>query len=375
MNFREIIGQKEIKDFLTKIHQSDRIPHALFFVGPEGCGNLPMALAYAKQILCNKGDTACLIKADRLQHPDLHFVFPVATTDKVKSNPTSRSFLPEWREFLQKKPYGSLFDWLNHIKMENKQGQIGVDEVQEIIKTLHLKSYEGGRKVIIFWMPERLNLSASNKLLKILEEPPQKTVFLFVGENEGELLPTVRSRMQTLRFKRINSKTIQKALQEHCKINADYAEKIAYQAEGNWNKALEITQETQEEEFEKYFIIWTRNAFMAKKHPQALKDLVQWSETIHTWGRERQKRFLTYCLQIFRQALLKHYQVEGLYFPPMISKEFQWENFTRFIHGKNIEDIAKAIDTAIYHIERNAGSKMVLLDLSIQITRYLHRTP
>ncbi|XOD66875.1 MAG: ATP-binding protein [Flavobacteriales bacterium Tduv] len=375
MNFGEIIGQKEIKDLLTKIHKSDRVPHALFFLGPEGCGNLPMALAYANQLLCNEDDTVCLMKVDRLQHPDLHFIFPVATTDKIKCHPTGAPFLLEWREFLQKKPYGSLFDWLNYIGVENKQGKIGVDEVKEKVNTLHLKSYEGGRKVMILWMPERLNISASNKLLKTLEEPPQKTVFLFVGENEGGILPTVRSRMQTVRFKKISSKTIQESLQKRFKINENHAEKITFQAQGNWNKALEIIQEKQEEEFEKYFITWMRNAFIAKKHPQALKDLVQWSEVLHTWGRERQKRFLTYCLEIFRQALLRHYQVEGLYFIPITSKEFQWEHFTGFIHRKNIEDIAKSLDTAIYHIERNIRAKMVLLDLSIQITRYLHRTP
>ncbi|XCI75011.1 MAG: DNA polymerase III subunit delta' [Flavobacteriales bacterium] len=375
MNFDNIIGQEGVKDFLTKIHQKGKVPHALFFVGPEGCGHLPMALAYAKQLLCDEHDIACCLKADHLQHPDLNFVFPIATTDTVKSHPVSALFLSEWRIFLQKKPYGSLFDWLSHIGVENKQGQIGVEDTQEINKAVHMKSYEGGNKVIVLWIPERLHPSAANKLLKILEEPPLKTIFLFVGENESGVLPTIRSRMQTVRFKRLSSQEIQIALQEQFQIEIGRAEKIAHQAEGDWNKALELVQMLQENNFEKYFITWIRNAFLAKKHPQVLKELVQWSETLHAWGRERQKQFLIYCLQMFRQALLHHYQIEGLHFVPLVSKDFQWENFVSFIHGKNIEDIIDSLNTAIYHIERNASAKMVLLDLSIQITRYLHRIP
>ncbi|XOD68388.1 MAG: ATP-binding protein [Flavobacteriales bacterium AspAUS03] len=375
MNFENIIGQERVKDFLIKIHQRGRVPHALFFVGPEGCGHLPMALCYAKQLLCDGQDTTCRLKVDHLQHPDLHFIFPIATTDTVKSHPVSVFFLSEWRIFLQKNPYGSLFDWLIHIGVENKQGQIGVEETQEINKIVHLKSYEGGNKVIILWIPERLHPSAANKLLKILEEPPLKTIFLFVGENEGGVLPTIRSRMQTMRFKRLSSREIQIALQERLQVEVGRAEKIAHQADGDWNKALELVQMPQENDFEKYFITWIRNAFLAKKHPQVLKELVQWSETLHAWGRERQKRFLIYCLQMFRQALLHHYQVDRFRFIPLFSRDFQWKNFVNFIHGKNIEDITETLNTAIYHIERNASAKMVLFDLSIQITRYLHRIP
>ena len=207
MLFSEILGQTHIKSHLTKSADSGRIPHAQLFVGPEGSGTLAMAISYAQYILCSNangentsGNEACNLKFEHFSHPDLHFVFPVSTNDEVKSHPVSANFLKYWRTFITETPYGSLFDWYKTIGIQNKQGQIGVDEAQEIVKSLSLKAYEGGYKVMIIWMADKMNIATSNKLLKLLEEPPQKTVFLLITENENDILQTILSRCQVLHF-------------------------------------------------------------------------------------------------------------------------------------------------------------------------------
>ena len=207
MLFSEILGQDFIKSHLTKSATSGRIPHAQLFVGPEGSGTLAMAIAYSQFILCNNlnaenegGNESCNLKFQSISHPDLHFVFPVATTDSVKSHAVSDNFMVEWRQFLTESPYGSLFDWLKNLGIQNKQGLIGVDEATEINKKLSLKAYEGGYKVMIIWMADKMNGSSANKLLKLLEEPPAKTVFILITENTSDMLQTILSRCQVIDF-------------------------------------------------------------------------------------------------------------------------------------------------------------------------------
>ena len=202
MLFENIIGQLHLKNHLKTSAENGRIPHAQLFVGKEGSGTLPTALAYAQTLLCldNPAPDACALKCENLAHPDLHFAFPVAANDRVKKHPISNLFLDDWRSFVKEQPYGNLFNWFQHIGVENKQGQIGVDEAEQIVKSLKLKSYEGGYKVMLIWMAEKLNTSAANKLLKLLEEPPEKTVFLLVTEDEEQLINTIVSRCQILHF-------------------------------------------------------------------------------------------------------------------------------------------------------------------------------
>ena len=189
MLFSEVLGQNHIKSHLTKSADAGRIPHAQLFVGPEGSGTLPMAIAYAQYILCgnknsenSEGNPSCNLKFNNLSHPDLHFAFPVTTNDKVKRHPVSSHFLEEWRQLIDQQPYGNLFDWYKMLGVDNKQGQIGVDEALDIVKSLSLKSYEGGYKIMLIWMSEKMNTSCANKLLKLIEEPPEKTVFILVAE-------------------------------------------------------------------------------------------------------------------------------------------------------------------------------------------------
>lgn len=375
MNFSDILGQEHLKNHLIKSTDNGRISHAQLFVGDEGSGVLPMAIAYAQYILASTSNDkeASNLKCSKLMHPDLHFAFPVATNDSVKSKPVSNNFLEDWRNFIAKSPYGNLFEWLQSIGIENKQGQIGVDEAEEIVKSLKLKSYEGGYKIMIIWMAEKMHISAANKLLKLLEEPPEKTVFLLVAENEENIITTIKSRCQILQFPILSVADIAKGLIEKEGTDPPIAEQISNQADGNFNKALHLLHnDNSDEQFEKWFIVWVRAAFKAKGNAVVIQELIKWSETIAKSGRETQKRFLNYCLQFFRQAMLLNYSADELVFLEPKSPGFNIEKFAPFIHSGNILDINNELNDAIYHIERNGNPKIILLDLSIKLTRLLH---
>lgn len=380
MLFSELLGQEHIKNHLTKSADFGRVPHAQLFVGPEGSGTLPMAIAYAQYLLCKnqhaeniEGNEACNLKFKNLSHPDLHFAFPVATNDKIKSHPVSNHFLEEWRQLIEKQPYGNLFDWYRILGIDNKQGQIGVDEAQDIVKALSLKSYEGGYKVMLIWMAEKMNTSAANKLLKLIEEPPNQTVFILIAEDEEQIINTIKSRCQVLHFPPLAEETIKDALIKNYQIPIADAVKIAHQANGNYNKACDLVySDSEDTQFEEWFVFWIRSAFKAKGNKSAIHDLISWSETIAKTGRETQKQFLNFCLDFFRQALLMNYNAEELVF--MEPKTgFKLEKFAPFVHGNNILDISNELQDAIYHIERNGNSKIILTDLSIKLTRLLHK--
>ena len=381
MLFSEILGQHHIKNHLTKSVENGRIPHAQLFVGPEGCGTLPMAIAYAQYVLCgnvngeNTGENeACNLKFNNFSHPDLHFAFPVTTNDKVKKHPVSNYFLEEWRELLTKQPYGNLFDWYKLLGVDNKQGQIGVDEAHDIVKSLTLKAYEGGFKVMLIWMAEKMNTQAANKLLKLIEEPPNKTVFILIAEDEESIINTIRSRCQILHFPPLAEQDIKTALVKNYGITDAAATKLAHQANGNYNKACDLMyQDSEDIQFETWFIYWIRAAFKAKGNKAAIHDLIKWSEDIAKTGRETQKQFLNFCIDFFRQALLLNYNVEPLVYMEIKSEKFKLENFAPFVHNNNILDISNELQDAIYHIERNGNSKIILTDLSIKLTRLLHK--
>lgn len=380
MQFSEILGQEHIKNHLTRSASLGRIPHAQLFVGPEGSGTLPMAIAYAQYILCNNQDgenngsnESCNLKFQKISHPDLHFAYPTVTTDSVKKSPKSIDFITDWREFILKTPYGGLFDWYSVLGVQNKQGEIRVDDAQEILKSLSLKSYEGGYKIMIVWMADKLNIAASNKLLKLLEEPPEKTIFILISENEEDIIQTIRSRCQVLHFNGLNEAIISEALISREQADPSLASKIAHQAQGNYNIALHLLHDDNEEyPFEEWFITWVRAAFRAKKDASAIQDLILWSEKIATLGREGQKKFLEYCIEMFRQALLLNYETpELVYFESKIG--FKFASFAAFITGNNIHEIYAEISDAIYHIERNGNAKIILTDLSIKLTRLIHK--
>lgn len=381
MQFSEILGHEYNKNHLLKSATQGRIPHAQLFIGPEGCGTLPMAIAYSQYILCQNsgeensgGNDACNLKFDHFSHPDLHFIYPTVTTDDVKSKPKSIDFINDFRQFLKENPYGSLFDWYQLLGVKNKQGEIRVDDAQEILKSLALKSYEGGYKVIIIWMADKMNIAASNKLLKLLEEPTDKTVFILISENEEDIIQTIRSRCQVVHFNALPEKVIEEGLILKHNIDPKMAVKVAHQAQGNFNKALQLLSDDSEDSyFEKWFVDWVRAAFRAKGNAAAIQDLINWSEQIAALGRETQKKFLEFCINMFRQALLLNYETSKLvYLEPKVDK-FKLENFAPFVNGNNIQDIFKELSDATYHIERNGNAKIILTDLSIKLTRLIHK--
>ncbi|EPR74647.1 DNA polymerase III delta prime subunit [Winogradskyella psychrotolerans RS-3] len=381
MQFSKVLGQKHIKNHLTTSVDAGRIAHAQLFVGPEGSGTLPMALAYAQYILCSNingensgGKDSCNIKFKNFSHPDLHFAFPVTTSDKVKSKPVSKYYLEEWRQLIDQQPYGNLFDWYKLLGVDNKQGQIGVDEALEIVKALTLKSYEGGHKVMLIWMAEKMNTASANKLLKLIEEPPKDTIFILIAEDEEQIISTIRSRCQILHFPPLAEEAISEALVRNYHIEQSAAIKIAHQSNGNYNKACDLIYHDSEDiQFEKWFVFWIRSAFKARGNKAAIHDLISWSEEIAKTGRETQKKFLNFCLNYFRQALLLNYKADELVYLEPKSDDFKLANFAPFVHDSNILEISDELQDAIYHIERNGNSKIVLTDLSIKLTRLLHK--
>jgi DNA polymerase-3 subunit delta' len=380
MLFSSLLGHDHLISHLTKTADAGRIPHAQLFVAPEGCGALALAIAYAQYILCqnqgsenNTGNAACNLKFETISHPDLHFIFPTVTTEEVKSKPKSSDFSAEWRQFVNQNPYGSLFDWYQVLGVQNKQGEIRVTDAQEIVKSLSLKAYEGGYKITIIWMADKMNIEASNKLLKLLEEPSDKTLFILISDNEEAIIQTIRSRCQVLNFNALPEKIIEDALVSRENIEPRSAKKLAHQAQGDYNKALKLLQENNEEDlFEKWFVDWVRAAFRAKGNAAAIQDLLSWSEQIAGLGREAQKKYLNYCIELFRQALLLNYQTTSLVYVEPKIENFKLENFAPFVNHSNIEAIFTALSEASYHIERNGNAKLILTDLSIKLTRLIH---
>ena len=380
MDFSEIIGQKHIKSHLKKTANSGRISHAQLFVGQTGSGILPMAIAYANEILSLSYEPGssqaqrCKERVQQLAHPDLHFIFPVNTNDTVKKHPVSSLFMDDWRTFVKEQPYGSLFAWLQQLGIENKQGNINVDEAADLLKTLSLKSYEGGHKIVIIWMADRMNTACANKILKLVEEPPERTVLLLITEREEHVLGTIRSRCQALHFPKIAEIDIYNGLIEQLGVQPTLATTISQRANGDYQQALTIMNEDNSTSiFEKWFVTWVRAAFKAKGNKKAIHQLLTWSEDLAREGRETQKKFLHYCIDIFRQALLKNYKADALLYFESEQGDFSIEKFAPFVHQNNIFEITTALEDAIYHIERNGNAKIIFSDISIQLTRLIHR--
>lgn len=382
MMFKEVLGLAHIKTHLTTSADAGRIPHAQLFVGPEGSGTLPAALAYAQYIICNNqngendnGNASCNLKFAHVSHPDLHFAFPVSKSDKVKSHAVSDNFMAEWRNFVLEQPYGNLFDWYRLIGIEKRQGLIGVGEAQDIARKLALKPYEGGYRVMIIWMAEKMNAPAANKLLNLIEEPPSKTIFILIAEEAEQILQTIRSRCQILQFPPLSEEAIANGLVSRGSERPE-ALRLAHEANGNFNRALDLLHKDSEDlVFENWFVQWVRSAFKAKGNKAAIHELLLWSEEVAKTGRETQKKFLDYCLGTFRQAMLLNYNAHELVYIRFHVAGFELSKFAPFVHENNIVEIVSELEKAMFHIERNGNSKLVLTDLSIKLTRLLHKKP
>jgi len=370
MQFKDIIGQEEVKQRLIASAKEGRISHAQLFMGPEGSGNLALAIAYAQFIACkNKGENdscgtcpSCL-KYQGLVHPDLHFAYPITS---AKEGETSTLYLAEWREELAKNPYMNMFYWISIIGKENQQGVISKFESAEIMRKLSLTSFDGGFKVMIIWMPEKMNQASANKLLKILEEPTDKTLFLLVTENADQLLPTIISRTQLVKVNRIADEDMIKALMKRESLSEDEASRIAYLAVGNYNEAQHLIQNAEEENFNfVQFRTWMRICF----GKDVLKN-IHWVEGIATIGREKQKNFLAYAMSMTRETLMVSYGDASLI--RLRGEELEFvKKFSPFIHGENCIQITEELNRAIRDIERNANPKILFTDLSLKLMTLL----
>ena len=380
MTFSRVLGQQQIKSHLTRTVKDGRISHTQLFIGKSGSGILPLALGYANEILClsyNKESlpyTNCKTKVEKLAHPDLHFVYPVNTNEGVKKNPVSDNFLAKWRDFVIQNSYSSLYDWYQFIGIENKQGNISKHEAVSITKKLSLKSYEGGYKVLIIWMADKMNNECANQLLKLIEEPPEKTVLLLLTENVENILGTIQSRCQKLHVPLLAEEDIYLGLLEAYALTNNEARKISQQSNGDLNRAIQLIKNSGNEVlFEDLFVHWMRTAFKAKKDREAINELFSWSERIAEEGRETQKKFLYFCLEIFRQAMLKNYKAESLIYFQSHNGKFSFNKFSEYVHHNNILEINEEIEKAIFQIERNGNAKIIFTDVSIRLTRLIQK--
>lgn len=384
MLFRDIIGQETIKQQLRLSVQEGRIPHAQLLTGISGIGKLQLALAYAQYVNCphrtetdSCGTCPTCLQFEKLQHPDLHFAFPIVKTDAAD---TCDGFLEPWRNIILEKRYFDLDDWHAALGVETKQSMIYEKESGEILRKLSLKPYGNGYKVMIIWQPEKMNAASANKLLKILEEPAEKTLFILVSEHPEQLLSTIQSRVQTIRVPRLETETIAEALQQH-HIDPAKALDIARIANGSYLAAVKKADETDINNQELHdFIELFRDAYTVgvlrdpQKKYESLKRLKQWSIAMadSKVGREKQKHFLQYAQQQVRENYIRNvgqpelnYQMEG-------EREFS-AKFAPFIHNGNVEAIMNQLDLAERQIEQNGNAKIIFFDLCLQMIILIKR--
>lgn len=371
MLFSEIIGQQAIKERLIRSVKDERISHAQLFLGPQGSGSLALAVAYAQFISCkNKtandscGTCSSCIKYNKLIHPDLHFVYPVALSKDIR---ISTDVAAEWREAFLDNPYITLFSWFESLNAENKQATIAVDESGEILRKLSLTTYEAEYKIMIIWQPEKMTPSAANKLLKILEEPPDKTLFLLVCESEDQLLRTIVSRTQLIKIPKITDEKLMNALIDRNGQSSEIAEKTAHLVDGNYAEALLLISEN-ENAVQNLASFQKLMRASLKFDPKAV---MSWIEEVSTAGRERQKNFLTYALHIVRESIVLNYGDDTLVKLGADEQEFV-KKFSPFIHGANIQCFIEELDKAYFHMERNANPKILFMDLAFKFNELLN---
>ncbi len=376
MRFRDIIGQQETKDKLVRTVKDQRVSHAQMFYGPEGNEKLALAVAYAQFINCTgrgNGSDSCgtcpsCIQFQKLAHPDLHFIFPVATTKKVTGKARSTDFISEWREFLIGNDFHvSLQEWYEYIGIENKQGIISASDCNEIIHTLSYKSYESEYKVMIIWMVEKLFYAAAPKILKILEEPPEKTLFILITEDPEQVISTIRSRTLLVKIPRLQAEDIRDHLKKNYKLGEKEAGIIARQSGGNFKSALNRMQQVEEEQFNfNTFRDWMRYCF-----GRNIAGLIQFSAEVSRIGREKQKSLLLYGLRILQSGNTLSFTSE---LPASSSDEEMTfiRKIAPYIHAGNLPAFAELFETAIRHIERNAYSQLLFMDVSLQVLRLFH---
>ncbi|MBQ8158526.1 MAG: AAA family ATPase [Prevotella sp.] len=378
MKFNEVIGQEEVKERLMQMVNENRLPHALMLCGPQGVGKKALATAFGCYLLSKKAEQQAAQPSmfgepvepaehpmlKKLEHPDLHFTFPTIKLPSMGSThmPISDDFIAEWRQLMTTSPYFGMDDWMEAVGAENQQAIITAGESDELVRKLSLKSSQGGYKVSIIWMPERMNIACANKLLKLIEEPPQQTVFIMISEEPDKLLETIRSRVQRIDVKRIDSESISKALVEKQGIGEEDARRISRLANGSWLKALqELKVGTENEQFLDMFIMLMRLAYQRR-----VRDLRKWSDTMASFGREKQKRFLEFFLRLTRENFMYNFKQQELCYMTRQEEDFA-KNFARFVNEGNVLSIYDLTNRAIRDIGQNATARIVFFDFALQM--------
>lgn len=373
MLFKDVVGHSETKQLLIDSVKNNRISHAQLFLGKEGGGNFQLALAYAQYINClspsekdSCGSCSSCVKYKNIQHPDLNFFYPSATSSFVKEKASSKKHIKPWIEFLSENQYFNLGAWGDYIGIENKQAIINKYDSEDIIKAFALKNFEAKYKVVIIWWPEKMNIDCSNKILKVLEEPNPNSVFILVGHNTDELLTTIISRTQIIKVGDLSDQDVEQGLLDKEGVPADLAKSLAHLANGNFYEAIQLVENPEGDEyFIDIFQTWMRLCYTV----DFLK-LNKLIDELSKIGREKQKKFLEYGLRVFRECIIHNYGDKDL--NRLHQKEAIFNGkFSKFIHGGNILEIIEVFEHTHSGIVRNANPKIAFMNLSLKVCNYL----
>lgn len=374
MFFKEIIGQEATKQRLIQSVREERVSHAQLFAGPEGTGKLALAIAYAQYVACTNrqtndscGECPSCKKYRKLIHPDLHFVFPVVKTPKFKE-PVSDNFLEEWRSMIAQSPYFNLDQWFDLIGVENAQGLIYAHQSEEIIRKLNLKSYESEYKVMIIWLPEKMHVACANKLLKMIEEPPVKTLFVLITENEEDIISTIRSRCQLITVPPIDTISMTKALEQIPEAEGIDIRNIVHLSKGNFGKAIELLQPDEQT----LFNLERFKELMRFSYGRKYSDLFKWVDQVAGIGREKQKSLLNYFLNILRENFIYNLKNRELTFMSDQEEDFS-KRFSPFINERNIQELTQVFELAFAHIGMNGNPRIIFTDVSFKIVKLIRK--
>ncbi|MGM9697750.1 MAG: ATP-binding protein [Prevotella sp.] len=376
MRKSDVIGQQDAWERLMQMVHEDRLPHAMMLCGAQGSGKMALALAFANYLLCRnhtQGDEACeacpqckMLK--KWEHPDLHFSFPTIKLPSMGSDhkPVSDDFIREWHEMLESGPYFSMDQWMTAIGAENQQAIITAGESDDLVRKLSLKSSQGGYKISIIWLPERMNIECANKLLKLIEEPPQGTVFIMVCEEPDKLLETIRSRTQRIDVRRISTESIAVALQQKHGLGSESAMRLARLANGSWLKAVrELENDSENDDF-----LADYQQLMRLAYQRNVRNLKKWSEHMQTYGREKQKRFMDYFMRLTRENFMYNFGNPDLNYMSEKEEEFATK-FARFINENNVIAMTEMAEKIQRDIKQNANAKIVFFDMALRMIMML----
>ena len=373
MRFSQIQGLSEVKKKLIGTVGRSQIAHAQLFVGAEGSANLSLALAYASYLNCTNrsendscGECPSCLKADKLIHPDIHFSFPVSSTKNITGKDViSANYMTEWRKFATSSAYGNVTDWSVQFGGENKQVNISKEESRQIIKSLALKAFEGGYKIMIIWLPEYMNQAAANSILKILEEPPENTVFILVSNQREKLLTTILSRTQLVNIPSFVDEEVQEFLVKTQDVSGEIAHKAAYLAEGNLGQAIKLLGQESETDTSEIFREWMRECYKRN-----YGELVNLADVFQKLSKELQKSLMQYTINMTRETLIWQYSSYELTRLNDTEQEFV-SNFSKVITPEKVDPISHELSKAYYHLERNANPKILFLDLSLTLSKII----